>query len=48
MSNAGGRERQVEFSRVYGTHATYVFDGDEITAYGDDAEDFSPPNFFGA
>jgi predicted RNA-binding Zn-ribbon protein involved in translation (DUF1610 family) len=42
-----GRQQKVEFSRVYGTHATFIIDGDEVTAYGDDAEDFNPPNFFG-
>ena len=39
---------KVEFSRVFGTHATFVIDGDEVQAYGDDAEDFNATNFFGA
>ncbi len=43
-----GHKRKVEFSRVYGTHATFVIDGDEVQAYGDDAEDFNATNFFGA
>ena len=42
-----GHCRKVEFSRQYGTHATYIVDGDEVTAYGDDADDFNSTNFFG-
>jgi len=39
--------RKVEFSRIFGTHATFIIDGDEITPYGDDVDDFGTTNFFG-
>ncbi len=42
-----GRKQKVEFSRIYGTHATFIIDGDEVKAYGEDTEEFNPPNFFG-
>jgi len=48
LEDAGGRERKVEFSRIYGTHATFIVDGDEVTPYGDDVEDFGQTNFFGS
>ena len=44
----GGNLRQVRFSRVYGTYATFVIDGDDVTSYGADAGEFSATNFFGA
>jgi hypothetical protein len=47
LDPSGGR-RKVEFSRVFGTHATFILDGEEVQAYGDDAEDFNSTNFFGA
>lgn len=40
--------RKVEFSRILGTHATFVIDGDDITPYGEDVEDSGGTNFFGA
>ena len=43
----GHEERKVEFSREFGTHATFVIDGDEITCFGDDADDWDEMNFFG-
>lgn len=42
-----GREVRVEFSRVYGRHATFIVDGREVTAFGEDAEDCGDLNFFG-
>ncbi len=48
LIDAGGTRRKVEFSRVFGTHATFIVDGDSVLSYGDDADDFSPTNFFGA
>ena len=45
---AGREPRRVQFSRRYGTHATFVIAGDEVVAYGDDADEFPPKNFFGA
>ena len=38
----------VEFSRVYGEHATFILDGRDLTAFGEDAEEFDGTNFFGA
>lgn len=43
----GGHEAKVEFSRVYGRHATFIVDGREVTAFGEDADDFGGVNFFG-
>lgn len=48
LLDPNGNTRKLEFSRVYGTHATFVVDGNEVTAYGDDADDFNGTNFFGA
>lgn len=42
------KTRKVEFSRVMGTHATFIVDGDGVTPYGDDVEDSPPTNFFGS
>ncbi len=39
--------RKVEFSRIFGTHATFIIDGEEVTPYGDVVDDDSSPNFFG-
>jgi len=39
--------RKVEFSRVFGQHATFVVDEDEITSYGEDVSGSDPTNFFG-
>ncbi|MDX2473919.1 MAG: hypothetical protein QNL91_09430 [Candidatus Krumholzibacteria bacterium] len=44
----GHKPRRVDFSRIFGAQATFVIDGNEVTAYGEDAEDFDPTNFFGA
>ena len=44
----GHKTRQVEFSRVFGAQATFIIDGNEVTAFGEDAEDFDETNFFGA
>jgi hypothetical protein len=38
---------RVEFSRVYGTHATFVIDGEDVVTYGDDVDNFGSTNFFG-
>ncbi|PID78601.1 hypothetical protein CSB20_14325 [bacterium DOLZORAL124_64_63] len=48
LRTPGGRECKVEFSRLYGTHATFIVDGDEITTFGDDVQDFGQTNFFGS
>jgi len=39
---------KVEFSRVFGEQATFIVDGKEVTAYGDDADDYGDINFFGS
>jgi hypothetical protein len=44
----GAAPRRVEFSRVYGEHATFILDGEKIVPYGDDAGAFDRVNFFGA
>lgn len=48
LVNPGGRNLKVEFSRILGTHATFIIDGEEITGYGEDQEDKGPTNFFGS
>ena len=47
MGAPGQEPVKVEFSRVFGKHATFVFDGDEVQTYGEDVEDFGGTNFFG-
>ena len=42
-----GEPVRVEFSRVFGEHATFIVDGREVTAYGEDADDYEDVNFFG-
>ena len=44
----GGKSRRVEFSRVYGKQATFVVDGEDVTAFGEDADNMGSTNFFGA
>jgi len=48
MIDPNGNTRRVEFSRVMGTRATFIFDGEEVVSYGDDADDFPDTNFFGS
>jgi hypothetical protein len=38
----------VEFSRVFGEHATFIIDGREMASYGEDADDMEDVNFFGS
>ena len=38
----------VEFSRVFGEHATFILDGKEMTSFGEDADDYGDVNFFGS
>ena len=47
MGSHGQEPVKVEFSRVFGKHATFVIDGEEVTTYGEDVEDFGSTNFFG-
>ena len=44
----GGEKVEVQFSRAYGVHATFIVDGESVTAYGPDTGDFDHINFFGA
>jgi predicted RNA-binding Zn-ribbon protein involved in translation (DUF1610 family) len=48
LTSSSGTPRRVQFSRRYGTHATFVIDDDEVAAYGDDVDEFPRKNFFGA
>jgi len=45
---ASHEPRRVEFSRIFGTHATFIINGGEVDTYGEDAGDFDALNFFGA
>ena len=47
MGSPGQEPVKVEISRVFGTHATFVIDGEEVITYGEDVEDFGSTNFFG-
>lgn len=47
LLDANQETRKVEFSRIYGTHATFVIDENNVTPYGEDVEDAGPTNFFG-
>ena len=44
----GHEPRRVEFNRQFGTHATFVIDGEDVTSFGEDAKEFGSTNFFGA
>ena len=47
MAAPGREPRRVEFSRIYGKHATFIFDEEDVVAFGDDADDLGLGNFFG-
>jgi predicted RNA-binding Zn-ribbon protein involved in translation (DUF1610 family) len=38
---------RIQFSRVYGEHATFILDGDSVVPYGEDAALYDEVNFFG-
>ncbi len=40
--------RRVEFSRVFGTQATFIISEGEVDTYGEDAEGYDARNFFGS
>ncbi len=46
--DANGNTRLVEFSRVFGTHATFILDGNDVETFGDKACEFPSTNFFGS
>jgi hypothetical protein len=48
MVHADREPRRVEFSRIYGKQATLIFDGEDVTPFGDDADDLGLGNFFGS
>jgi len=48
MVHADREPRRVEFSRIFGKQATLVFDGEDVTTFGEDADDLGLGNFFGA
>jgi predicted RNA-binding Zn-ribbon protein involved in translation (DUF1610 family) len=48
MAAPGRKPRRVEFSRIYGKRATFIFDGEDVLAFGEDADDVGSTNFFGA
>lgn len=48
MVAPGGEARRVQFSRIYGKNATFIFDGEDVTAFGEDADNLGSTNFFGA
>ena len=47
LVTAGQAPRRVEFSRVYGTHATFIVSETGVKGYGADVEDYRRVNFFG-
>jgi hypothetical protein len=47
MAAPGNRSRRVEFSRIFGKHATFIVDGDGVIPFGEDADDMGETNFFG-
>jgi len=48
LSSTGNKDRLVEFSRVFGRHATFIIDGDDVASYGIDEDDLNRMNFFGS
>ena len=48
MAAPGREPRRVEFSRIYGKHATFVMDGEDVQTFGEDADDIGSKNFFGS
>jgi hypothetical protein len=48
MTSPGREPRRVEFSRIYGKNATFIFDEEDVVSFGDDADDLGLGNFFGA
>ena len=47
LKDREGREGRVDFSRVYGEHATYIVVSGEVRSYGEHAGQYQPGNFFG-
>ena len=47
LDQGDGALSKVEFSRVFGEHATFIVDGKHMQSFGEDAHDFDDINFFG-
>ncbi len=43
----GLKTKRIQFSRVYGEHATFILDGETLIPYGEDADLYGKINFFG-
>ncbi len=40
--------RRAEFSRIFGTRATFIISEEDVDVYGEDAEGYDARNFFGS
>jgi len=47
LNKADHAPQRILFSRKFGTHATFIVDGDHVLAYGDDNNLYDQRNFFG-
>lgn len=43
----GHGRRRIQFSRIYGEHATFILNGEKVTPYGEHADAYDEINFFG-
>lgn len=43
----GLKVKRIQFSRIFGEHATFILDGETLTPYGEDADLYGKINFFG-
>jgi predicted RNA-binding Zn-ribbon protein involved in translation (DUF1610 family) len=41
------KDKRIQFSRIYGEHATFILNGETVTPYGEDAGLYDEVNFFG-
>lgn len=48
MISPGREPRRAEFSRIYGKNATFIFDGEDVVSFGEDADHLGLTNYFGA
>ncbi len=48
MGGSGQNDKLVEFSRVFGRHATFIIDGGEVSSYLGEDDDLDHLNFFGS
>lgn len=48
LETPGHEPRHIEFSRRFGTQATFIIDGDDVRPYGRDVDDSAGTNFFGS